>query len=160
VLNLLTLALQAALVLVILFVLWELLRLWRAVRFAQASLPDLDTIRQVEKSLRAATSQAQSETATLSRKIEALRSEAERLTPVADKPEATSVDTPVEPEAKPEPEPPSSSSRPGPRILSEAGRAKYDRVLHLAARGLDADSIAREVDLTRAEVELMLGPTR
>jgi len=70
---------------------------------------------------------------------------------------AESADREPEPEAVPVAEEPVVLSKPAPRVLSEAGRATYDRALHLAAGGLDVESIAREVDLTIAEVEVMLG---
>ncbi|MDO8681989.1 MAG: hypothetical protein Q7N50_00710 [Armatimonadota bacterium] len=155
--NQLVLALQAALAIVILLVLWELLRLRRAVQSAQVSLPDLDKIRRMDKSIKESAERSQSKATALAERLEQLCLEAEYLS-TSDghaEPEADLVvDEPVAMEPSPAPE--DDAPKRGPRVLSEAGRAKYDRVLHLAAQGLDAGSIAREVDLTRAEVELML----
>jgi len=153
--DLLPLALQAALVLVIALTILELLRLRRAVRLAQLALPDIEEIRGLERSIRIAAGQAQSLAEASIAKLEKLSAEAERRAPSAgrDVEEPGPADQPVETDTAEE----EGSPKPGPRILSEAGRAKYDKALRLAAQGLDIDSIAREVDLTRAEVELMLG---
>ena len=153
--GLLTLALQAALVLVIVITIRELLGLRRAVRLAQLALPDIDEVRRLEKSVRVAAAEVQGAADASMTKLEKLCVEAERRVSSAERnlKEPGPPDQPVEPELAPSEDLP----KPGPRILSEAGRAKYDRVLHLAAQGLDVDSIAVEVDLTRAEVELMLG---
>jgi len=152
--DLLTLALQAALVVVIALTIRELLRLRRAIRLAQLALPDIEEIRGLERSIRVAAGQAQSLAEASIAKLEKLSAVAERRTPSAERDleEPGPPDQPVETDTAAE-----ESPKPGPRILSEAGRAKYDKALRLAAQGLDIDSIAREVDLTRAEVELMLG---
>jgi len=163
-LGLLVPVLEVTLVLVMAVVLWELLRLRRDVYLSQISLPRIDEVRRVERSLREAAAQAQAKVEALTDKLERLCNEAERLTSGDNRPVAS--DTMDETTAsgrhagrETEPEMPASDfpTRRGPRVLSEAGRAMYDKVLHLATRGLDAESIAREVDLTRAEVELMLG---
>jgi len=152
--NWLALALEAALVVVILLVLIELLRLQRALRAAQLALPDTEEARRMEQSLRAAVDEAQTAVAALMSDMERLRGRAdtsgdEGVLPAqpTDSQRATEG-----PHRSTEREPKRS-----PRVFSEAGRAKYDKVLHLASQGLDVDSIAGEVDLTKAEVELMLG---
>lgn len=160
-LGLLVPILEVTLFLVMAVVLWELLRLRRDVYLSQISMPRIDEIRHAENSLRETSAEALAKAQSLSEKLERLCAEAERLmseavqpTPPEPMSEApTNTPAPREPELRPS----SIPARRGPRVLSEAGRAMYDKVLHLATRGLDADSIAREVDLTRAEVELMLG---
>ena len=163
-LDLLLLALEVALVLVISFILRELLRLRREVRLSQMALPSLEEARRVEEALREAGGRALQESQDLAGRLESVRAEVERLAavmesePEAQAEEAVEASKPVRQE--PATAPSDGQARPGPRVLSEAGRAKYDKVLQLATRGLDAESIAREVDLTRAEVELMLGAAR
>jgi lambda repressor-like predicted transcriptional regulator len=160
-LGLLVPVLEVTLFLVMAAVLWELLRLRRDVYLSQISLPRMDEIRRAENSLRETSAEALAKAQSLSEKLERLCAEAERLISEAAQPTPSEVMSeapaemppPHETELQPSPPP----ARRGPRVLSEAGRAMYDKVLHLATRGLDADSIAREVDLTRAEVELMLG---
>jgi hypothetical protein len=165
-LGLLVPVLEVTLVLVMAVVLWELLRLRRDVYLSQISLPRIDDIRRAENSLHEASAAAQAKVQTLTEKLERLCAEAERLTSdagiakVLETTEVVAASRPPHIREYEAGEPPTDSparARRGPRVLSEAGRAVYDKVLHLATRGLDADSIAREVDLTRAEVELMLG---
>jgi hypothetical protein len=149
-LELLIKALEAAVALIMLYVLLELVRLRRAVESARGALPDIKEAKQAEEAIRLSTGRAQALSDELSLKAERLEAQPERAAP---EPAAD-----IEPEAQDSAQfIPSVSTRRGPRVLSEAGREKYDRVLHLAAQGLDAGSIASEVDLTRAEVELMLG---
>jgi hypothetical protein len=162
ILGLLVPVLEVTLVLVMAVVLWELLRLRRDVYLSQISLPRIDEVRRAENSLHEAAAQAQAKVEALTEKLERLCAEAERLTSGDSRPMVSGMadeTAATRPSAAREPEMPASDipTRRGPRVLSEAGRAMYDKVLHLATRGLDADSIAREVDLTRAEVELMLG---
>ncbi|MDO8587598.1 MAG: hypothetical protein Q7T82_11220 [Armatimonadota bacterium] len=156
-------ALEVALVLVILFTLRELLRLRREVRLSQLSLPKPDEVRKLEKSLRDAGAQALKEARELAGKLDSIRAEVDRLAAATEREpsvEAEEIVSEVPVEEERAAVPPDGQPKPGPRVLSEAGRAKYDRVLYLATRGLDAESIAGEVDLTRAEVELMLGAAR
>jgi outer membrane biosynthesis protein TonB len=168
--QLVLLTLQLMLVLVVFLILIELLRLQRAVRSAQLLLPDLDEVQRMNETIRGSSADAERASRTLTESLERLRAESKREEPI---PETRPEPQPeFQPEPEPEPEPETKpapvwrepekaqiegSTRRGPRVLSEAGRAKFDRVLHLAARGLDIDSIASEVDLTRAEIELMLG---
>jgi hypothetical protein len=157
VLSLLVPVLEVTLILVMAVVLWELLRLRRDVYLSQISLPRLDEVRRLENSLNETAAQAQEKVQSLAEKLERLCVEAERLTssaPAVQEAAAEPVVAKPHRSAEPISEPP---IRRGPRVLSEAGRAMYDRVLDLATGGLDAESIAREVALTRAEVELMLG---
>jgi len=73
--SLLLLALQVALVLVLLLVVWELLRLRRAALLAQISMTDLDQTRRVEQAIREAGAEAR----TLA-KAEAVKAVTERPT--------------------------------------------------------------------------------
>lgn len=149
--ELLIRALEAAVALVMLYVLLQLVRLRRAVESSRNALPDLDEARQTEEAIRLSANRAQALSDELSLKAERLEAQSER----AELEPAAAESAPPARESAPFVS--SVSTRRGPRVLSEAGREKYDKVLHLAAQGLDADSIASEVDLTRAEVELMLG---
>lgn len=157
--NLLVLALESALVLVILLIAREVIRLRREIGHSRMALPRIDEIQGAQVTPAAVRQSIQADNVEmLADRLDKLRDEVEKFTG-ADGPEAPIESESVEPETEPAPveEEPVVFSRPAPRVLSEAGRATYEKVLHLAASGLSAESIAGEVDLTIAEVEVMLG---